>query len=255
VFDHVTLRVADRAASERFYRTVLAPLGLEPSHDNPDFIEWDDFSVGAATPDHPPTRHLHIGFVAPTREHVDTFWRTGVEAGYESDGEPGERRQYGPDYYGSFLLDPDGNSAEAVHAGDRPARGHVDHLWIGVRDLDASAAFYELIGGHVGLRSERRPNRRQYRAAGGATFSLLADGRPPTENLHMAFPAFDRRTVEEFHAAAVAAGYESNGVPGERPQYHAGYYGAFVLDPDGNNVEAVFHDRRVQTQQHFITSD
>jgi catechol 2,3-dioxygenase-like lactoylglutathione lyase family enzyme len=254
VFDHVTLRVRDREASERFYRTVLAPLGIEPTHESPDFIEWDDFSLGEAGPGHPPTRHLHIAFVAPTREHVDAFWRAGVGAGYASDGAAGERPEYGPDYYGAFLLDPDGNSAEAVHAGDKPESGYVDHLWIGVRDLDASAAFYEVIGKHVGLRSERRPNRRQYRAPGGATFSLLADGRPPTENLHVAFPAPDRRTVDQFHAAAVAAGYESNGAPGERPQYHPGYYGAFVIDPDGNNVEAVFHDRRVKTEEDFITS-
>jgi catechol 2,3-dioxygenase-like lactoylglutathione lyase family enzyme len=254
VFDHVGLRVADRAASERFYRTVLEPLGIEPSHDNPDFIEWDDLALAAATPDRPVTRHLHIGFVARTREHAEAFWRTGVEAGYESDGAPGERPEYGADYYGAFLLDPDGNSAEAVHAGDSPQSGHIDHLWIGVRDLGASAAFYELIARHAGFRAERRPRRRQYRGATGATFSLLADGRQPTENLHLAFPAPNKRTVEEFHAAAVAAGYVSNGQPGERRQYHPGYYGAFVLDPDGNNIESVFHDRPVQTAADIITS-
>jgi catechol 2,3-dioxygenase-like lactoylglutathione lyase family enzyme len=253
----VALRVADRAASERFYRTVLAPLGIEPTHDNPDFIEWEDFALGAATPDRPTTRHLHIGFVARTREHAEAFWRTGVEAGYESDGAPGERPEYGPDYYGAFLLDPDGNSAEAVHAGDSPQSGHIDHLWIGVRDLDASTAFYDLIGGHTGLRSEPRRGRRQYRGATEATFSLLADGRPPTENLHLAFAAPDKQTVEAFHAAAVAAGYTSNGEPGERvgeDLIHAGYYAAFVLDPDGNNIESVFHDRPVQTTADTITS-
>jgi predicted lactoylglutathione lyase len=50
--------------------------------------------------------------------------------------------------------------------------------------------------------------------------------------------------VDEFHRVATSAGYADNGAPGERPQYHPGYYGAFVLDPDGHNVEAVFHDRR-----------
>ena len=72
-----------------------------------------------------------------------------------------------------------------------------------------------------------------------ATFSLVADGRAPTENLHIAFAAPDRETVKDFHAAAVASGYESNGEPGERPQYRPGYYAAFVLDPDGTNVESV----------------
>jgi hypothetical protein len=57
----------------------------------------------------------------------------------------------------------------------------------------------------------------------------------------MAFTAPEQAAVQEFHAAAVAAGYQSNGEPGERPQYHAGYYAAFALDPDGNNIESVFH--------------
>jgi catechol 2,3-dioxygenase-like lactoylglutathione lyase family enzyme len=59
----------------------------------------------------------------------------------------------------------------------------------------------------------------------------------------IAFPAPDRATVDEFHHVALAAGYRDNGASGERRQYHAGYYGAYVLDPDGNNIEAVFHAR------------
>jgi predicted lactoylglutathione lyase len=61
--------------------------------------------------------------------------------------------------------------------------------------------------------------------------------------VHLAFKAADRDTVDEFHRVALAAGYRDNGAPGERPQYHPGYYGAFVLDPDGHNVEAVYHER------------
>jgi hypothetical protein len=60
----------------------------------------------------------------------------------------------------------------------------------------------------------------------------------------MAFPAADHAAVDAFHRTATGAGYRDNGGPGERPQYHPGYYGAFVLDPDGNNIEAVFHDDR-----------
>ena len=74
-----------------------------------------------------------------------------------------------------------------------------------------------------------------------SSFSVLEG--TPTEHVHLAFPAADRATVEAFHRAALAAGYRDNGAPGERPEYHRGYFGAFVLDPDGNNVEAVFHDR------------
>jgi catechol 2,3-dioxygenase-like lactoylglutathione lyase family enzyme len=243
VFDHVTIRAAHRSESVRFYRTVLGTLGIEPSRDGTDATEWDDFSIVAADASSPPTRHLHIAFVAPSREHVDAFWRTGVDAGYADDGQPGERTQYGPDYYGGFLLDPDGNSAEAVHHGDTRRGGHIDHLWIGVRDLDAATAFYTTIGRHTGLRQGRRwENGRQFRGA-WATFTLMQDGRPATEGLHIAFPAPDRATVDEFYKAATGAGYRANGAPGERPEYHAGYYAAYVLDPDGTNVESVFHER------------
>ena len=70
-----------------------------------------------------------------------------------------------------------------------------------------------------------------------------ADGRPLTEHIHLAFPAQDDATVRAFHAAALAAGYEDHGGPGESAVYHPGYYGAFVLDPDGHNIELVNHNR------------
>jgi catechol 2,3-dioxygenase-like lactoylglutathione lyase family enzyme len=74
-------------------------------------------------------------------------------------------------------------------------------------------------------------------------FSLVRDERPLTERVHLAFPAREDAAVRAFHAAALAAGYEDHGAPGERPAYHPGYYGAFVLDPDGHNVEVVNHNR------------
>ena len=243
MFDHVTIRAADRAASERFYRTVLGAIEVEPTGVGETFVEWEDFSLAQADPAHPTTRHLHVGFVAPSRAHVDEFWRVGTRAGHEDDGPPGERPQYMPGYYGAFLRDPDGNSVEAVHHDDVRRGGNVDHLWIGVRDLDASAAFYRATARHAGLRAGREwDTGRQFRGA-WATFSLIADGRPPTAGLHIAFPGPDRRTVDEFHAAALAAGHRDHGPPGERGEYHPGYYGAYVLDPDGTNVEVVFHDR------------
>lgn len=244
MFAHVTIRAADRAASERFYRTVLGTLGIEPTHDEPRIVAWDDFAIIGADADHPPTRHLHAAFVAASRRDVEASWQAGVDAGYQDDGVPGERPQYRPDYYGAFLLDPDGNSAEAVHHEDTRRGGHIDHLWIGVRNLSRSEAFYRTIARHTGLRLGRRGDAgRQFRGA-WATFTVIQDGRAPTENLHLAFPAPDRQTVDDFHRAAVEAGYESNGPPGERPEYywdHAGYYAAYVLDPDGTNVESVFY--------------
>ena len=124
MFDHVTIRVADVGAAERFYDTVLAALGFGRSSDSAGLPEWDDFSLAAADDQSPVTRGLHVGFVAPSREAVDEFWRAGVAAGYRDDGEPGPRPQYSPDYYGGFLLDPDGNSAEAVHRADAAQWGH-----------------------------------------------------------------------------------------------------------------------------------
>ena len=77
----------------------------------------------------------------------------------------------------------------------------------------------------------------------GATGSLSLVPGTPSENVHLAFPTDDDGAVHRFHEVATEAGYRSNGPPGERPQYHPGYYAAYVLDPDGNNVEVVNHHR------------
>jgi catechol 2,3-dioxygenase-like lactoylglutathione lyase family enzyme len=241
VFDHVGIRVADRAASERFYTTVLAALGIEPSHIGGVYAEWNDFSLAAVDDAHPPTRGLHVAFVAPTRAHVDSAWRAGVDAGHPDEGAPGPRPQYRSDYYGAFLLDPDGNSVEAVHHGAIRPPGHIDHLWIRVADPAASERFYATIAPYAGLR--RGPDRDHVMFVGaGGSFSLVP-GSPATENVHLAFGADDDTTVGAFHRAAVEAGYRDHGRPGERPEYHPGYYAAYVLDPDANNVEVVNHHR------------
>ncbi len=238
MFDRVSIRVLDLQASERFYRGTLGELGIEPTHAGGDSVQWGDFSIVAADAEHPPTRHLHVAFVAATRDHVDRFWHAGVDAGAMSDGEPGERPQYTPSYYGAFLLDPDGNSAEAVIHSDVRRGGHIDHLWIRVDDLAVTSAFYTTIARHTGLHEGRRWDAgRQLRGA-WATFSLIADDTPRTENLHMAFPAPDRGTVEDFYEEATKAGYDGGGAPAERAD--AGCYSAHVLDPDGTIVESVF---------------
>jgi len=239
MLDHVTIRVSDRDTSRRFYTTVLG----EPSHAGADFDEWKDFSLTGADAEHPVTRHLHVAFAAPSQQDVDAFWQRGIEAGYRSDGEPGLRPQYRPDYYGGFLLDPDGNSVEAVHRPGRTETGPpIDHLWLGVADLAASRRFYETIAPVLGLQVEEARLEGLVAVAGNHRhLMLVADGRLPVENLHLAFPVADDESVAEFHRVATAAGYRDNGGPGERPQYHAGYVGAFVLDPDGDNIEAVNH--------------
>jgi catechol 2,3-dioxygenase-like lactoylglutathione lyase family enzyme len=241
VFDHVTIRVSDRAESERFYELLLAVLGLDQTHSGEHFTEWDDFSLTQASALNPATRGLHIGFGAPDRARVDEFWQVGMDAGFESDGEPGPRPEYGDDYYGGFLLDPDGNSAEAVHFED--VRRGVDHLWIRVRDVAASKRFYETIAAHarIGLGTDT-PERAQFSGSGPGSFSVLS-GDHVTEAVHMAFPANADEAVDGFHQAAIEAGYRDNGQPGERLAYHAGYYSAYVLDPDGHNIEVVNHNR------------
>jgi catechol 2,3-dioxygenase-like lactoylglutathione lyase family enzyme len=242
MFDHVTIRASDRDASERFYDTVLVPIGIEKTHSDGHFAEWGNFSVAQSSAERPVTRRLHIAFVVPSREHVDDFWRVGTEAGYPDDGPPGPRPQYTPGYYGSFLLDPDGNSAEAVHHEERRC-GPIDHLWIRVADLVASKRFYETVAPDTGFRlTDETDDRGTFTGADGS-FSVVSG--TPTEHVHMAFPADENAAVDEFHRRAVVAGYADNGAPGERPVYHPGYYGAFVLDPDGNNVEVVNHNRGV----------
>ena len=241
MFDHVTIRVADRHASESFYETVLQTLGIPQTASVDWLAEWDDFSLAPANEDKPVTRRLHVAFAAPSRTHVDEFWRTGTAAGYRDDGAPGERPQYSADYYGGFLLDPDGNSVEAVHHGWMRAPGKIDHLWIRVADVAAAKRFYETVAPFANLRlGADTAQRVQFRGSSGS-FSLIPGA--PTEHLHLAFPATDNAIVDSFHVAATEAGYRDNGAPGERAVYHPGYYGAFVCDPDGNSVEVVNHNR------------
>jgi catechol 2,3-dioxygenase-like lactoylglutathione lyase family enzyme len=239
VFDHVTIRVSDRNASEQFYETVLRTIGIEKTYAGEQYPEWNDFSLAQADDGHPVTRRLHIGFGAPSRAKVDEFWQTGTAAGYRDDGAPGPRPEYSEDYYGGFLLDPDGNSAEAMHPGRLP--GGIDHLWIRVADVGASRRFYETVAPFTGFALAGEKEGRARFSVESASFTVLPG--EPTEHVHIAFPADHNDVVDAFHRAAVEAGYRDNGPPGERPVYHEGYYGAYVLDPDGNNVEVVSHNR------------
>jgi catechol 2,3-dioxygenase-like lactoylglutathione lyase family enzyme len=206
VLDHVAIAVSDLAASERFYRTVLNVLGVEPSHADAGLVEWEDWDIGVTDDEHPMTRGLHVGFRARDRAQVDAFWRTGVDAGYRDDGAPGPRVQYGPSYYAGFLLDPDRNSVEAVHSAreDAVPDGRVDHLWIRVRDLQASRRFYTTIAPHAGLRLAHVEPGRVHLSGPDYSFSLVRDDRPLTEHLHVAFPASEDATVRAFHATALA---------------------------------------------------
>jgi catechol 2,3-dioxygenase-like lactoylglutathione lyase family enzyme len=223
--------VRDRAASRAFYDLALGA----PTHDSAEFTEWGAFGIA----DGRLSKGLHVGFAVPDRDAVDVWWTRMTGAGYTSDGEPGPRPQYSPSYYGAFVLDPDGNSVEAV-THDRVAADGIDHVWLRTRDVDAARRFYDAVAPVVGISLVRDAH---FRFADGSGSFTFVEGEP-SENVHLAFGVPDFATVEGFHRVLVDAGYRDNGGPGERPQYHAGYYAAFVLDPDGNNVEAVFHDRR-----------
>ncbi len=121
----------------------------------------------------------------------------------------------------------------------------LDHITFGVTDFDRSVRFYDRAFAPLGVRRlYDDPN-------GGARATGYGDQRPwfwiaeasPTSGLmHVALSASSRDQVAAFHREALLAGGTDNGGPGLRPQYHPGYYAAFVLDPDGHNIEAVFHD-------------
>ena len=233
MFDHVTIRASDRDAGRRFYELALG----DPTYEG-EYVEWGAYGLTEGEP----TRRLHVGFGVAGRAAVDEWWLRLTGAGYASDGEPGPRPEYNESYYGAFVLDPDGNSVEAMHY-DGSVAGEIDHLWLRTRDVVAARRFYLAIAPVVGLRlAYDSPG--NVRFSDGTSSVSFVSGGQPTERVHVAFGVPDRATVDAFHAAALSAGFADNGAPGERPEYHPGYYGAFVLDPDGHNIEAVFHDRR-----------
>ena len=121
-----------------------------------------------------------------------------------------------------------------------------DHLGVQVADVEASVAFYLRMFAPLGMHEEMR-----FEHDGALIVALATDGAPAlwfspaggaeTRELHLAFPAADRAAIDAVHAAAVEAGAEVLHAPREWPEYHPGYYGVFLRDPDGHNVEAVHH--------------
>ena len=110
----------------------------------------------------------------------------------------------------------------------------LDHLHLTVRDLEASRRFYAALLEVLGIPMVAAMPHHFY------SDELWVQGGETASHVHFAFQAADREAVDRWYAAGVAAGGRDNGPPGER-SYHPGYYAAFLFDPDGNNVEAVFH--------------
>lgn len=133
----------------------------------------------------------------------------------------------------------------SVGAGSVPDM--LDHVGVQVADVAASVAFYTRVFGPLGIReSVRFPAGDSFVVGfagpdGGPAFWLSAAAGPEARELHVAFRAPDRAAVDAVHEAAVAAGAEVLHAPREWPEYHPGYYGVFLRDPDGHNVEAVHH--------------
>ena len=115
MIDHFNLPVSDLARSRRFYERILEPLGLR-------FIAQDGAAVGFGTDSwvfgliamQPPLPKLHLAFAAASHAQVERFFEAAVAAGAQPNGSPGLRREYDPDYYAAFILDPDGHNIEAV---------------------------------------------------------------------------------------------------------------------------------------------
>ncbi len=124
----------------------------------------------------------------------------------------------------------------------------IDHLQIVVRDLPASKRFYGAVFEVLGIPMQEGPDFFWADELFVSNAASKASAGRVTGPSHFAFQAKDRAMVDRVYAAALAAGGQDNGKPGERP-YHPGYYAAFVTDPDGNNVEVVYHGPAKQSAE------
>jgi len=125
----------------------------------------------------------------------------------------------------------------------------IDHIHLRVSDLEASKRFYSAALDALGHLDALREGPGFFSA--DELFVDEADG--PTSRAHLAFQAPDRASVDRFHQTVLAAGGRDNGPPGERP-YHPGYYAAYALDPDGNNVEAVHHGPATRSADSVVVT-
>jgi len=264
MFSHLTVGYTDRAASEAFYAAVMPCLDLPQQSVSEHYIAY------GPAPETPPWLFVldpfdgkpatcgngfHIAFNATSRAMVDRFHDEALAAGGTDEGAPGLRPRYSADYYGAYVRDPAGNKLQAVCylAGRRASDvGRiVSHITLGTDDLDGAGGFYEPVFseiGYVRLPDEETPGEDLAFGLAGKQVPVTFvqrpfDGRPARRGngQHAAFVAETREAVDRFHAAALRLGGEDAGGPGLRPDYHASYYAAYVLDPAGNKLQAVCH--------------
>jgi len=124
----------------------------------------------------------------------------------------------------------------------------IDHVHINVADLERSAKFYDAVLAALELPPG---NLSEHAFQADELYVSLPGPGQSISKVHLAFQARDEAMVQRFHAAALAAGGTDNGAPGPR-NYHPGYYAAFVLDPDGNNIEAVIHGKEKRSAPSVI---
>lgn len=253
--DHASVGVSDLGASIRFYDAALAPLGARRRFRDGDYVAWGSATVNGhfavcRRPSPRPQLGAHACFAAGSREEVEAFHRAALAAGGEDNGPPGYRPQYSPDYYGAFVLDPDGNHLGVVArlAADQastPRARILDHLSIGTVHLGEAARFYDALLAPLG--AARLRTRDDYVMFGtdlnDTTFILAEPDEPgavaPQPGFHACFAADSRESLALFHAAGLRGGARNNGTPGPRPDYAIDYWGAFLVDPWGNHVGAV----------------
>ena len=160
------------------------------------------------------TRRLHIGFAAPLAGPGRHVLARGPAGGLPRRRRARPAPQYREDYYGGFLLDPDGNSVEAVHHGAPRDDGAIDHLWLRVADVAAASVLRDR---RAASPASARDDSAEPMPVQGRERLVLARRRAPTEHVHMAFGADDDATVDGSTRVATAAGHRVNGAPGERP--------------------------------------
>jgi len=232
MFERVTVGVSDLETSKRFYDSAFAALFVLEPEERGSFVRWDRFAIDAGRP---VTQAGHVAFQALTEEVVDSFHAAALAGGGTDNGPPGPRPQYGARVYAAYVHDPDGINVEATY---RPlSEWPIDHVVLGVKDLAESKRFYDAV-----LRPLGRGLIGEFTDAicyGTHDAALWIADREPTAGIELALAAVGPSAVDNFRQAAVDAGFEPKAEPGDAPEYGANQYGAYLVDPDGNDIVAV----------------
>jgi len=262
MFSHFTLGCDDVPRSLALYGRALAPLGMQTEAVSDEFsrvfhpeFDWPWVSLCRPFDDGPAARAngFHLGFLAQDTATVDSFHREALAAGASDDGAPGQRPQYAGGHYGAYVRDVDGNKLQVVcYTEDTFAQRDptmISHITLGAVDPNASRAFFDPVLGALGIKPVVQESYDTVVGYGqnGQALPLIYvirtfDGEAPCggNGTHSAIKAADVNAVHAFYDAALKLGGSCEGPPGPRPHYGEGYYSAYVRDPAGNKLQAVF---------------